>query len=86
MATVAVPTVALSAYTLTVHVSPVETGKAKCPVATRIVIKMGDQFVAYGQLGGKYSQSQALSEFRRNPARFKPQGGYESAKAVGLVP
>ena len=41
---------------------------------TDISIRLGEQVIATRKAGGTYNQGQALTEFKRFPERFTPQG------------
>ncbi len=58
-------------------------GKVKC--VTHITITMAGIKVATATKGGRYSQDDALTEFRRNPNSFTKLEGWETAKGLKLV-
>jgi hypothetical protein len=60
-------------------------GTGKFSVATSITIMLGTLAIATHTLGGKYSQKQALTEFKRNPQNFTRQEGYSIAKSLKLA-
>ncbi len=53
-------------------------------VLTRIFVRMGQQVIADRVIPGKWTEVQALKEFRRFPERFTPRPSYDAAllKAV----
>lgn len=56
------------------HGKPQKPGKVK--VVTDVLLRLdGKQSVAWAQLAGKWTEEQALAEFRKNPERFQPQPG-----------
>ena len=67
-----------------IHLTSPRKG-AKPKVVSSIAIVLGPFTVASAQLGGRYSEDQALNEYRRNPQRFRKGPGYPSAVALGLV-
>jgi hypothetical protein len=81
----AVATIVRLSASVTVH----ENVKlARCPAKSNITIRFGDIVVAAATLGGKYSEGQALGEFKRNPHRFTKHAGWETyaaARGHGLV-
>ena len=40
---------------------------------TNVLIRVGPNLVASGELGGKYNEAQALAEFKRGNAKLKVQ-------------
>ena len=66
----------MSKINITVHVANRKGAEgAKVRVLSDVVIRLdGKKAVAFATLGGKYSPLDALKEFRKNPARFAPQG------------
>ncbi len=61
----------------------VKKGTGRCPWVTGVTIEVAGVQVATATLGGRYSQEQALAEFRRNRGRFKLLPG---AVLLGLTP
>jgi hypothetical protein len=57
-------------------------GRAK--MTTEIVIRMGNEPFASRTVGGRYSQADALKEFKRFPDRFTPAKG-KDAKLVAAI-
>ena len=70
--------------TISAVVNFVEGKSAKCRYATEITIKMGGLNIATATLGGRWSQSKACSEFKRNPNVFTPCSGIkpETVKSI----
>lgn len=55
----------------------------KCRWVTEITIKLGGLIdVAKATKGGKYSQADALTEYRRNPKSFTLLEGAETARLL----
>jgi hypothetical protein len=48
-----------------------ERTEGKLKFITHIAIKVGNLTAATATLGGRYSQNQAVTEFRKNQSRFK---------------
>jgi hypothetical protein len=60
-----------------------KAGSGKCRTVTHITIKLGGLIdVATATKGGKYSQADALAEFRRNPKSFTLLEGHATAVAL----
>jgi hypothetical protein len=74
---------------LSATVTHVEGKSKKNPIVTNVTVKLGNDIVAGASLGGKYTATQALQEFKKDAKlvkpRFKKHAGYESAKLAGLV-
>lgn len=69
---------------LTAHIAYEQvSGKAGC--VSHVVVKLWPVRVAMADLGGEYSELQALKELRRNAKRFIRFEGWDSARALGLV-
>jgi hypothetical protein len=61
-------------------------GKGKFKVATEADILVGPIVVARRTMGGRWSQSDVLTDFRRNPFLFKKDdNGWPVAKTLKLV-
>jgi hypothetical protein len=60
-------------------------GKGKCKVVTVATIKVGPTLVATAKLGGRFTQAQALAEYRKAPGRFTTLEGAKIARDMGLV-
>ena len=71
-----------NALTATVNYIP---GTGRCQFATEIVIMLGTVIVATRTVGGRYSQTQALDEFKRNARLFQRGDGFDAAKQLKLV-
>lgn len=61
-----------------------KTEKKQCPVVTEVTILAKDLVVAFGTIGGRFSQIDAMKEFKRLPGRFKKGDYYGLAIALGL--
>jgi hypothetical protein len=74
---------------VTATVTHKEGQKAHAKVVTSATIWLnGDVVVAHGELGGMFSETQALEEFRRLPHRFVKHAGwgtYNDLRKAGLV-
>jgi thiamine monophosphate kinase len=74
---------------LSATVTHVEGKSKKNPIVTNVTVRLGDLIVAGGSIGGKFTATQALQEFKKDAQlvkpRFKKHAGYESAKLAGLV-
>jgi hypothetical protein len=57
----------------------------RCPVVTEVTVRLGGVAVATATLGGRYTQAQALAEYRRNPDRFG-RPGQGAAGPPGAAP
>lgn len=57
----------------------------RAKVVTDIVINLDGEIVASAVKGGRYSQQQALAEFRRNPGAFAKGPAFPLAKTARLV-
>jgi hypothetical protein len=55
---------------LVVVVRYVQGQTARLPWVTEVEIRLGGTVMATATLGGRFSQRQALAEFRRQPGRF----------------
>ena len=53
--------------TATVSTTPVEK---RCKFLTKVLILNGALHVAHATLGGKFNATDALAEFKKNPAKF----------------
>lgn len=70
--------------TLTVTVAPtVATGNLRD--ASRIEVKLGDLLVAYRNAGGRYTLSDAVADWKRNPWLYRRGVAWEGAEGLGLV-
>lgn len=71
--------------TLTAHVShrPNKTGKVK--ILSDVLIRLdGKKALAFKTLGGKFTSSQALQEFKRRYNEFAPEAG-QTVDSVALA-
>jgi hypothetical protein len=60
-----------------------KAGSGKCRTVTEITIKLGGLIdVATATKGGRYSQADALAEYRRNPKSFTLLDGHAVAVAL----
>ena len=57
----------------------------RTPVVSHIKINLGPVSVAQATLGGKFSEQQAINEFKRLPHRFTKLSGFDSVKLLGVV-
>lgn len=70
--------------TLVVTVAPtVATGNLRD--ASRIEVKLGGLLVAYRTAGGRYTLTDAVSDWQRNPWLYDRGVAWEGASAIGLV-
>lgn len=69
----------IKTFTAKVTYTKPESGKVR--FVTEVEISLGPVLIATATLGGRYSQTQALNEFRRNPANFE----VTAPEALGLV-
>jgi len=77
----ATATIVKLSASVTVHESK---KSARCPHTSNVTIRFGDIVVAAATLGGRYSEAQALGEFKRNPHRFTKHAGWDTyAEACG---
>jgi hypothetical protein len=58
-------------FSILVQMKP--KGNKKFPVST-IFVKMGNTIIASRTTPGRYTEEQALVEFRKQPHLFKPKG------------
>lgn len=58
---------------------------AKCRDVTTCNIMVADAVIATGTFGGKFSQEQAVKEFKRAPHRFMKTDMYAVAVGLGIV-
>lgn len=70
---------------LTARIQYEEGASNKVRVVTKVTIYLGKLNVARAVLGGRYSQEQALREYRTNSARFEKFSGHAGVVALGLV-
>jgi len=80
--------VKVNALSATVRYLRNERGR-KLAVATQIEVRHGGVLLGTATIGGRWSQDQALAEFRKNPARFgwkQPVPEASSDLAIGLGP
>jgi len=62
-----------------------ESRSAKCRQITTCKIMVADAVIAEGTFGGKFSQTDALKEFKKNPQRFKKTEMYAVAQGLRIV-
>ena len=78
----------IQAAPLTAVVDYVDGKTAKCGTLSRVTVLMGSHNIAYGTLGGAYTNRQALAEFRKthgDSKRWIHMGGYKLAVAMKLI-
>lgn len=57
----------------------------KCPTVTHCTFYLGERVVAWGVVGGKFSEADAVKELRKSPKRFKEGTAFADAKLLKLV-
>lgn len=74
---------------LTASVTYRDGKHAHAKVVTLATIRLHDDIVvAWAELGGRFTEAQALTEFKRLPERFKKHSGWEAyseLKQAGLI-